>query len=332
VLATNRGLDEAAGVDPVTDLLDLQAGVVARRQALSCGMTSEDIRRKLRRKEWATIHPGVYVAHTGPLTWLQRAWAAVLHAGPGAVLCHDSALRAADGPGRRGDDDSRQIHVAVDRSRKVVAPPGVSIHRTSDLERRALWNVGPPRLRYEEAAIDVAVDAPTDLGVIAVLSGVCQSRRTTARHLLAALAGRERVPRRAWLTGVLRDVADGTCSVLEHGYLTKVERPHGLPRASRQTIGTSSAGLVYRDADYGTLLVELDGRLFHDTALARDRDFERDLDAALDGLDTRRLSWGQVFDRPCSTAGKIGVLLRRRGWSGAVRRCGPGCGADLPSR
>jgi hypothetical protein len=218
------------------------------------------------------------------------------------------------------------VHVAVDRSRKVVAPAGVRVHRVPDLERRALWNVGPPRLRFEEAVIDVAVIAPSDLAAIAVLADACQSRRTTARRLLSTLATRKRIPRRAWLAAVLTDVAEGTCSVLEHGYLTRVERPHGLPRAERQAGGASSSGMLYRDATYERLVVELDGRLFHDTTLARDRDFERDLDTALDGLDTRRLSWGQVFDRPCSTAAKLGGLLRLRGWTGTLRRCGPDCG------
>lgn len=32
----------------------------------------------MRRREWATFHQGVYVDHTGALTWLQSAWAAVL--------------------------------------------------------------------------------------------------------------------------------------------------------------------------------------------------------------------------------------------------------------
>lgn len=313
-------------MDRVDGVLRLQDGAIARRQALASGMTSEDIRRLLRRKDWATAHPGVYVDHTGPLPWQQRAWVAVLHAGPRAALADESALRAAEGPGRRSFDDGAPIHVAVDRSRRVVAPPGIVVHRTSRLDERVLWNVGPPRLRYEEAAIDVAVGRATDLGAIAVLSGVCQSRRTTAARLLEVLAGRARVRRRAWLGAVLRDVADGTCSALEHGYLTLVERPHGLPVAQRQAAAGARTGLVFRDADYGPLLVELDGRLFHDTALQRDRDFERDLDAALDGQDTRRLSWGQVFDRPCGTAGKIGVLLRRRGWDGLPRRCGPTCG------
>jgi hypothetical protein len=128
---------------------------------------------------------------------------------------------------------------------------------------------------------------------------------------------------RGW--GVLTDVAEGTCSVLEHAYLHRVERPHGLPRPQRQERGVTSTGIVYRDLEYGTLIVELDGRLFHNTVGQRDKDFERDLDAAVEGRDTRRISWGQVFDRPCSTAGKLGQLLQVRGWQGEPHPCGPTC-------
>ena len=63
--------------------------MIVRRQAIAAGLTSDDVARLIRRREWARVHPGVYVDHTGPLPWSQRAWAAVL---------------------------------AVDRHRKVVAP------------------------------------------------------------------------------------------------------------------------------------------------------------------------------------------------------------------
>jgi Transcriptional regulator, AbiEi antitoxin len=69
-----------------------QEGVVSRRQALACGLTDNDIARLVRRREWARVHDGVYVNHTGPLTWLQRAWAAVLFHWP-AALAGSSALR-----------------------------------------------------------------------------------------------------------------------------------------------------------------------------------------------------------------------------------------------
>ena len=129
---------------------------------------------------------------------------------------------------------------------------------------------------------------------------------------------------------MLRDVAHGTCSVLEHGYLHRVERAHGLPRAERQLRGHASVGVVYRDADYGRVVIELDGRLFHDSTEQRDLDFERDLDVAVEGRTAARLSWGQVFGRPCSTAGKVGALLQRHGWRGSPCRCGPECGLAMP--
>ncbi len=149
-----------------------------------------------------------------------------------------------------------------------------------------------------------------------------QSRRTTGPRLTAALASRLRIPRRAFLKEVIADITTGTCSALEHGYLTRVERPHGLPQASRQA-RASTRGPIYRDVDYKPvpLIVELDGRLFHDTAAARDRDLERDLFATVEGHITARVGWGQVFERPCLTAELIGRLLAQRGWSEAFRRC-----------
>jgi len=145
--------------------------------------------------------------------------------------------------------------------------------------------------------------------------------------LREVLAARLRVPRRGWLDAVLRDLETGACSVLEQAYLERVERAHGLPIASRQGADDSRQKLVYRDAEYAVgLIVELDGRLFHDSATTRDADMERDLDAALGGGQTIRLSWGQVVDRGCSTAGKVGQVLGLHGWSGVVQPCGPECG------
>lgn len=300
----------------VGDVLRQQDGVVSRRQALDAGLQDYEIRRLLRRNEWARVHVGVYVNHTGPLTWSQRAWAAVLYAAP-AALCFESAL----------GNESSPIHVAVARHRtKLAEPEGVRIHHLANLRERVLWNVGPPRMRYDEAALDIACRAASELDAIAALANACQSRRTTAQRLLQVLDSRGRVRRRRWLRAVLLDIADGTCSVLEHGYLVRVERPHGLPRATRQKRSTSSIGVCYRDAEYDEqLVVELDGRVYHDSAARRDADFERDLDAAVDGHSTVRLSYAQVFDRPCQTASKIALVLQRHGIAVVGRPCGPGC-------
>ena len=308
-------------MNEIRRLLNEQSGVIARRQALCAGLNEPDIKRLLRRKDWALVHPGVYQSHTGTSTWLQRAWAAVLYSWP-AALSHGSALRAGDGPGRRGLDESR-IHVAVDRSRNLVAPAGVCLHRMTGFGERVLWNLGPPRVRYEQAILDLAADARTDLDALGLMAGACGSRRTTTKRLLKALEERPRIARRSWLVSVLADISQGTCSVLEHGYLTKVERPHGLPKGRRQAHAMSARGSIFRDVEYVNqqLIVELDGRVNHDSAEARDRDLDRDLDAAVVQKETLRLGYGQVFDRGCVTATKVGHVLNRKGWAGTVSSC-----------
>ena len=301
-----------------------QDGLISRRQAQGLDATPSDLRRLVRRRELVRVHPGVFVDHTGPLSWQQRAWAAVLFAEP-AALCAESALRAANGPGHRDHDDTGPIHIAVDRSRTVVAPPGVVLHRLVDLDRRAQWNLAPPRLRIEEAVIDVAAAAPGDYAAIATIAAAVQSRRTTADRLIQTLRSRSRIARRAFLESVLDDVAEGACSALEHAYLVRVERPHGLPWARRQ-VRASSRGPIFRDVVYPGLdtVVELDGRLDHTGVHDRDRDLERDLDAAIDAQLTVRLGWGQAIGRPCLTSAKIAQLLKQRGWTGSHRPC-PAC-------
>jgi hypothetical protein len=293
-----------------------QDGVIRRRQAHAHGLTDADIRRLVRRREWARVHPGVFVDHTGPTTWLQRAWAAVLAAHP-AVLYGESALRAYDGPGRRGHDDAGPIHVAIDRDRQHRAIDRVVVHQIAALDTKSQWNLSPPRIRVEEAVLDLAAEARDEFGAVAVMAAAVQSRRTTPARIRRALEGRSRLARRDFLRHVLADIETGACSALEHAYLTKVERPHGLPSASRQ-VRASSRGPIYRDVVYVALdfAVELDGRLDHTDAVDRDQDLERDLDAVVDELSTLRIGWGQAVRRPCSTAAKLAILMTRRGWTG----------------
>lgn len=307
-------------------LIALQSGVVSRRQCHEAGLTASDLQRMLRRRELTRVHDGVFVDHTGELSWLQRAWAAVLALSP-AALAGESAVRAADGPGRRGSSVGR-IHVAVDRHRHVAAPAGVTLHRVTDLQSRVRWNTSPPRMRIEEALIDVAARQPGDVDAVATLADAVQVRRTTAGRLLTTLDARPRIARRAFLHGVLEDIAQGTCSVLERGYLDLVERPHGLPTGGRQ-VQASAKGPICRDVVYAdqAQVVELDGRLWHDSAERREADMSRDLAAAVDRLGTVRVGYGQVFRTPCLTAEQVGALLRARGWIGVVTPC-PACITD----
>ncbi len=305
----------------LVSLLSTQSGVVSRGQLLSLGLSDHDIARLVRGRLLVRLHRSAYLDHTGSPTWEQRCWAAVLTMAP-AALAGESALRAAEGVNsRRGST----IHVAIPWECRRQALEGVRVVRTRDFATALHPGSGLPRIRYEHAVLDVLQSASGDMERISQLTLAVNSRRTSAARLRTALDRRPRLPGRKIVERLLEDIEEGTCSVLEHGHLTRIERPHGLPPTSRQVRAVLRDGVVYRDAvsRLGVCL-ELDGRL-HERGEERERDFDRDLAAAAAGLATVRLSYGQVYRRPCWTAGQLGRIYRAAGWSGEVRQCRSDC-------
>ncbi|WP_157559636.1 hypothetical protein [Nocardioides sp. Soil777] len=333
---TAHATGDASGVslDAVADLLVVQDGVVSRAQLLGAGLTKSRVDTLIRRRELVAVLPGAYVNHTGTPTWSQRAWAAVLYAGPAAALHLGSALHlAADHRGVARPDPVGPVHVAVDWTRRVQTRPGLRIHRVRGLAGMVRWNASPPRLRVELAALEVAHRARDDLAAISALADVVGARRTTAEKLRTAAAARTRLRRRSLLLALVEDLDAGTQSVLEHGFLTRVVRPHGLLEPSvRQAPRTGARGREYRDVEYDDLglAVELDG-VTHDTATARADDADRDLDDLASGRVVGRLRYRQVFGTPCRTAAQLAAVFRGRGWEGTASACGPACDLADPT-
>lgn len=294
----------------------VQHGVIGRFQLLELGATDSDIQRMLRRRELVVVHPGVYVDHNGPLTRVQREWAAVLALWP-AALCHESAV-----PGVT----TSTIHVGIALHRQLADLPGVAIHATAHLQERVDWRAAPPRVRAEHAVIDVMskrIRNDDVAGAYAALTQACHSA-TRPERIERALARRARVSGRPMIVGMLTDLRTGACSVLERGYLNLVERPHGLPRGTRQLTTTATGRRTDKDVhyeDYG-LVVELDGRAIHDHPAAWDDDARRDLaELATTDARTARVTYGLVFREHCVTGLRIARILQRGGWEGEFQRC-----------
>jgi len=211
----------------------------------------------------------------------------------------------------------------------VQPQPGYRFVRVEGLADRADWMRTPPRLRAAEATLDLVMRASDTYEAVGLIADVTQTRCTDAADIIAVVRGRRRVPGRAELMSVLSDLATGTCSVLEHRFVIDVVRAHGLPDPTRQSprVVTEDGGRrEYRDAEWieQGLVVELDGRQFHDNAYQRDRDLDRDLDDAVGGRAVVRLGWGQVTVRSCRTAARLALLLHSRGWDGTHLSC-PDC-------
>lgn len=317
----------ARGIDPDMDLpadlaalLRTQDGVVNRRQLVDAGLTKPQIATLVRRRTLTAVHPGVYVDHTGRPTYAQRCWAAVLYAEPAALAGRHALPDPPTGA-------HEPIEVAVDWSRRVGTRRGIRVRRMRDLHANVSWNRTPPRVRLEVAAVLEADRARTDHDAIALFCGLVGSRHTTAARLMEALGERSRHSRRDLLGELARDLHAGTHSVLEHGFLERVLRAHGLPLPSLLQAPTSGrTGPEYRDALFADLdtHVELDGG-HHDDRTQRDRDADRDLQDLADGLVVPRLRYAQVFGWPCRTARLLAALFERRGWTGRARPCSAEC-------
>ena len=89
-MAASTTLDRAL----LAQLLGKQHDVIARRQAVSCGMSMQALRHRLRPEgPWLRLLPGVYLARTGSPSADQRDIAALLYAGPSSVITACAALR-----------------------------------------------------------------------------------------------------------------------------------------------------------------------------------------------------------------------------------------------
>jgi hypothetical protein len=256
-------------------------------------------------------------------------WAAVLAAGPGAVLCHRTA---AELHGLLDAPKGEAIHVMVAWCRSIRPMRRVVVHYSRRVGGARHAGLEPPRTRLEETVLDPAEAERTADGATAWILDACASRRTTPGRLIEAMDARRRMRRRKTLLVALGDARIGVHSILEHRYLYRVERPHGLPEGARQSrtrVGGSSRYEDVRYEEYG-VIVELDAQKAHPEG-ERWRDTRRDNNSASKGLITLRYTIADVMERPCEVADEVARALASRGYTGMVHRCGDSCAPGAPT-
>jgi hypothetical protein len=308
--------------EPCRRLLKVQRGVVATWQADQAGITPSQMRSFARWGRWQRLHLGVYATFTGEPPPDARIWAAVLRAGPQAILSHETA---AELHGLR-DRHTTPLHVTVPKSQRLDPICGIVIHRSSRVLEARDPGLLPPRTSIDETVLDLVQTAASFDDVVALLARSCQRQLTKPFLLSESLRLRAKSRWRSEIDVALRDIADGVHSPLEYRYVRDVERRHGLPAAKRQQGAIQRGHRIYRDARYGLyrVVVELDGKASHPDE-QRWEDKHRDNAAAVEGFVTLRYGWADVTERTCETAAEIGAVLRNRGWPGLLRNCGPSC-------
>jgi hypothetical protein len=314
---------------PITwsELIDFQSRVVSCRQALGHGMSRDAVSSRSQSGAWQRLHRGTYATFSGVPPREARLWAAVLRAGPGAVLSHETAAEV------HGliDKPSTMIHVTVSAERnpaKAGTIRGVTVHRSRRVVRQELppWQL--PRTPVAETVLDLVAASASFDDAYAWLSRATGRRLVSAGMIKEAMAARKRMRWRDWLTDALGGVADGVMFPLELRYVRDVERAHGLPAARRQARRELAGGVRYLDNFYDAyrLCVELDGRSSHPPE-QKWQDADRDNDNLFAGdVQTVRFGVRDVTVRRCARAGQLAAALMRRGWNGAgLHACGALC-------
>jgi len=295
---------------------------MSRTQALAMGVSDAAIDWQLRRGDWQRLFPGAYATFSGQPARRCLLWAAILRAGPSAVLSHGTAAELWG----ITTETSARIHLTVPSETSMARIPGVVLHYSGRVVAARHPVLAPPRTRIEETVLDLAGAAAGLDEALAWIYRSCAGRRTTPEHLAAAMRLRSRMRWRPDLSRALAEASSGVHSLLEHRYLTGVERPHGLPAGKRQWVTQRGSRRQYADVAYEeySTLVELDGRVAHPEA-SRWRDVRRDNANLADGRMTLRYGWTEVCENSCEIAEEVARALRRQGWTGTLRRCGSGC-------
>jgi hypothetical protein len=307
-----------------------QAGVVSRQQAIKSGMSAGEIRARIKFGRWRVLHRGVYATFTGSLTRDAQLWAAVIYAGPGARLSHETAAEIVGLTSGR----SPNIQVSIPPRRRVVAVAGVVIHTSS--YNGQIWRPPrgvPPHTSVEDTILDLVHAASNLDDVIGWVTRAIARSVTSEQHLRTAMAARKQLRWRRELDEIIKAASGGAHSVLEYRHDRDVQRAHGLPAAKKQVPFRKPDGARgYLDRYYPEyrLVIELDGKQYHPEE-RRGQYQDRDNANAVTGS-TLRYGWGDVTRRGCEVARQEAEALRQRGWTGTITPCSPTCRATYSPR
>jgi very-short-patch-repair endonuclease len=293
-----------------------QEGALCRDQVLAAGATDKVIHGRLRSGRWLrTGNRGVYLLTGVPTTHRQRLWIAHLAAGTHSVVSHESAAAILRLTGFR----TGPVVLTVPHPEHPRVP-GAFVHQISDLQRRHIWDLdGLPVTTTPRTIVDLVVLCGRSQLEI-VLDDALAARRVTEAAVARCAFDLYRPGKRGLDKLLLILDARGKgylppMSELERRLFESLEAA-GLPEPLRQypLPGRGAiTGIV--DAAYinEKLILEADGRSWHDRQRAFRKDRLRDNEAARVGWQTLRFPWEEVVGDPEEVAATVADVLSQRG-------------------
>jgi very-short-patch-repair endonuclease len=285
----------------VARIADRQWGRVSWAQLLAVGLDEKTVWRWAQAGYLHWILPRVYaVGHQAPSTEADLA-AALLYAGPGAMLSHATAAWW------WGLIDEQPKTISVSTPRRCKSLKGVEVHGRRSVER--VWHKGLSVTLVAQTLLDYATVC-TLRRLRRAIAEADYQRLATPAELEAVLAtGRAGSAKLRQAIAIHQPRLARTRSLLEELFLELCER-HELPVPSVNV--TVEGFLVDAFWQQHRLVIEVDGHRAHATPARMKRDRERDLALRRAGYTVQRYSWWQVTDQAELVAADVRAALIAR--------------------
>jgi very-short-patch-repair endonuclease len=297
----------------LAELVRRQHGVITYDQAISLGLTTQQVFLRVQRGEWIRVHRGVYRIAAAPVSWHQQAQIALFVCGPFAAVSHGSAARL------------WQLRGAPEAGLTLSAPIGSSRLAPGAHVRFSTWLPEHHVVTLEGLRVTSPVRTLLDFAST-VRYTTLESAVHDARHrelvtiddlycILDEMGGRGRRGT-ASLRKAVAKLDDGNApaeSELEVRFLQAVIEAHDLPRPRRQVTVTAGPRVARLDFAYPDRMVaiELDGERWHGSPADQARDRARDRTLTELGWVVQRFTWEAVTTRPDWVARRVQALLAR---------------------
>jgi Protein of unknown function (DUF559)/Transcriptional regulator, AbiEi antitoxin len=296
------------------EIASTQHSLVTPGQCEDLGLSGDAVRRLIARGAWLREAPGVYRVVGAPRTWQGRAMAAVLAAGPEALVSHRSAAHLW---GLEGFGPPARIEVTVRRHGRPRRRRGVTVHESNAYDLAAparRWSV--PVTGAARTLIDVAAVAGDELTVLRAADEIRRLRLASWPEMWETLI-LHTVRGRPGITTARAAIKRRYGKAVPHGdfarlFLRLIERA-GLPEPVSEHPVTVSGSKYRIDAAYPSrcIAIEFDGR-DHMTEESYGDDRVRDNRLELHGWLVLRFTWGRFSERPDEVVAEVRAALARR--------------------
>ena len=281
---------ELTGVDRrIAGLATRRDGVLERRDLTALGLSESAIDHRIRAGRLIRLYRGVYTVGHAALTELGRLRAALIAAGPHAVLSHWTAAWL---------------------WKLIPSPPSVVDVTVTRKGRRSRSG-----LRVHETRRPIDVRTLHSLPLTAPLRTLVDLAPSLARHELERMCAEALVLKLVTneeldAAGILDpDLIAPTRSRFERTFLAEV-RKAGLPRPiAGHPIGPYTADFAWPAE---RVVVETDGWGFHGNRIAFEDDRERDAFLAARGWVVVRVTWRRLRTRPTVVMVQLAQTLAHR--------------------